>query len=287
MHYYFNLKLFDDGASSTGDTTSADAPETIYGITDDPAAAGQDTQTANGQTVDAGADFDALIRKGGQYEQAFNDRVSSIVQRRIGDSKAMQTQLDSYKPIMDMLQAKYGQTDLAQLQAAIEEDESFFEDAAMQRGMTVEQYKQVSRLERENAAYKAAQQQQEAQLGAQQQQAAWFAEEQAIRAQYPNFDLQAEIRNPQFAAILQRGGSVTDAFRLTHYDDLMAAAQQQASNISTQRAAAALRKNAQRPIENGARTSNGQRVVSDPSALTDEDFIRIREQVRNGGNVRF
>lgn len=287
MHNYFDLRLFDDGSSSTGDTATSE-PETIYGITDDPAAAGQDTQAANGQTADASsADFDALIRKGGQYEQAFNDRVSSIVQRRIGDSKAMQAQLDGMKPIMEMLQTRYGQTDLAQLQAAIEEDEGFFEEAAMERGMTVEQYKQVSRLERENAAYKAAQEQQAAQLGAQQQQAAWFAEEQAIRAQYPDFDLQTEIQNPQFAGILQRGGSVTDAFRLTHYDDLMAAAQQQASNISTQRAAANLRRNAQRPIENGARASNGQRVVSDPSALTDEDFARIREQVRRGVSVRF
>lgn len=287
MHDYeiFNLRLLDDGAGGdTGDT--ATGSDVSYGVPDNPADAGQE-QAAGGQAADPSAEFDALIRKGGKYADVFNNRVSDIVQRRIGDSKQMQTQMEAMQPIVQMLQEKYGQTDLSQLQAAIEEDESFFEEAAMERGMTVDQYKQVSRLERENAAFREAQRAQEEQRGAQQQQSQWYAEEQALRQQYPDFRLQDEIRNPAFAQLLQRGNSVTDAFRLTHFDDLVSTAQQQASGIAAQRAAAAYRQNATRPTENGAAGRAGQRVVSDPSALTSEDFDRIYEQVRKGQKIRF
>lgn len=283
----FNLRLLDDGAGGDTGDTSGDGGESVsYGVPDEPADAGQE-QAAGGQAVDTNAEFDALIRKGGKYADVFNDRVSNIVQHRIGDSKQMQTQMQAMQPIMQLLQDKYGQTDLSQLQAAIEEDESFFEEAAMERGMTVDQYKQVSKLERENAAFREAQRAQDEQRGAQQQQSQWYAEEQALRQQYPDFRLQDEIQNPAFAQLLQRGNSVTDAFRLTHFDDLVSAAQQQSASIAGQRAAAAYRQNAARPTENGAAGRAGQRIVSDPSALTSEDFDRIYEQVRRGQKIRF
>lgn len=51
-----------------------------------------------------------------------------------------------------MLAQKYGVDpgDLEKLSSAIEEDDSYYEDEATRRGLTVQQLKEMKRIEREN-----------------------------------------------------------------------------------------------------------------------------------------
>lgn len=289
QNYVMNLRMFDDGgegAAETGEQSSIQ--NVVYGIQDEQDNSGDAGQSTDVNPADAEAEFDALIKKGGKYEQLFNQRMTSIIQKRLGKSKEMQQAYEQQQPVIDALVAKYGVSDVSRLQEAIDADESFYEDAAMNAGMTVEQYKRVSQLERQNQQLLDAQQQREQELGAQQVQAEWFAEERALRESFPEFNLQSEIAsNPAFAESLQRGNSVIDSYRLTHFDDLMNNASRSAASIASQRAAVNARKNAARPSENGASARAAQRVVSDPSKLTSEDINAIIAMAQRGEKVRF
>lgn len=278
--YPISLILFEEGGDS-GDSIGTDV---VYGIQDDGAGAA-DQQT---DPIDIAAAFDADIAKGGKYADVFNQRVSSIVQKRIGDSKSMQQRYDAQQPLIDALMTKYGAKDIEQLQQAIDEDDSFYEEAAFNNGMSVEQYKRFAKMERENAAFHSQIAQQEAQRGAEQTQARWFAEAQALRESFPDFDLNTEIQsNPQFADNLKRGLSVVDSYRLTHFDDLIGNAQRGAAQIAQQRAAASARQNAARPAENGASVRQAQRVISDPNNMSSAQILDAIERARRGEKIRF
>lgn len=284
MHnFIMNLRLFDEGAEGTGDLSGVE--NVVYGIQDDTPAAGAADQHEN--PVDVNAEFDQLIGKGGKYADVFNQRMTGIIQKRLGNAKSMQQKYEAQQPLIDALMTKYGVDDVSKLQAAIDEDESFYEDAAYEKGMTVEQYKRFARLERENNAYQAQLREQEEAQGAQQTQAQWFAESQALKESIPDFDFQTELQNPAFAEHLRRGLSVMESYRLTHYDDLMASAQQRSAQIAQQRAAVTARQNAARPTENLASVRTAQRVVSDPSKMSREDILAAIELAKRGKDIRF
>ena len=71
----------------------------------------------------------------------------------------MEAQLSQQKPILDMLMQRYkiGDGDLSKLSAAIENDDAYWSEAAEEAGMSVEQYKQFQKLQRENLALRQAQ----------------------------------------------------------------------------------------------------------------------------------
>ena len=57
----------------------------------------------------------------------------------------------------------------------------------------------------------------------------WRAESEAVKEQYPNFDLKSELCNRRFFSLCYKGVSLADAYLITHKDEIIMAAMEYAA----------------------------------------------------------
>lgn len=223
-----NLFLFDGSAAGAAGGEGSGAGQAGSQA---EAVNSQAANTGDNPTADAGqevtktpeqlqAEFQKLIK--GEYKDAYTKEFQRHFNDRHKDAKATQERLESYQPIIDTLSSRYGITDgdMGKLAQAIESDESLWAEAAEEAGMTVEQFRHVKQIEAENARFKAAQQQNIRQQMAQRQMEVWNGQVEEVRKSYPNFNLEDELNNPGFKAMLRAGASIRNAYEATHLDDI-------------------------------------------------------------------
>ena len=195
-------------------------------------------------------------------------------------------------PLLEMLGRKYNvdPTDVDKLTQIVGDDDSLYEEEAMQRGMSVESLKAVKKLERENEQLKAQEEQSQQEMMMRQHFDALAKQADEARQLYPALDLMQEMQNPMFARLTAPGVGVDvrTAYEVVHRDEMRGAEMQYAVQRSAERMANAVRSNTARPVENGL-SSQQQNVVvkSDPRMLTKADRAEIRERVRRGEKIAF
>lgn len=140
------------GTSSTPEGTNAQGKGTQSGVTTT-----SDTLEAKRQA------FRDLIE--GEYKDQYTEAFQSAFNSRFKAMKGMEQSLEAQKPIIDMLMQRHGiaDGDIQKLAKAIEQDDGYWEAAADEAGLTVEQYKAMQKLERENAELKKIRQRQQGQ----------------------------------------------------------------------------------------------------------------------------
>ena len=142
-----------------------------YGIQEEATPAAEVNQTA---TEDRNAKFEALIK--GEFKDLYDAKMQNTIQNRLKGQKEIVDKYNSLTPVLEMLGKKYGvdATDIEALNKAIEEDDSYYEEEALEKGMTVQQLKEVKKIERENASLKAEIEAQNRKDNAAQQYATWM-----------------------------------------------------------------------------------------------------------------
>lgn len=115
---------------------------------------GKQTQPQSVSPEDRTARFEELIK--GEYKDLYDARMSDTIQKRLKSSKETVDKYNALAPTLDLLGRKYGvdASDINALNKAIEEDDSYYEDEALERGISVEQLKEIRKMERENAELK-------------------------------------------------------------------------------------------------------------------------------------
>lgn len=318
-HYLFDPHLFEGGAgaagasgnsgqaaaANTGEAAKAAAkPTVVYGkqaeaaaspesttgqAAADGAGAAQETSTkVTSNTLDAKkAEFEALIN--GDYRDQYNERVQNVVNRRFKETKQMEQTLAKQGDLMQLLSQKYGvdASDIEKLTAAINEDDGFWEEAAAKEGLSVSQFKELSRLRQAEANRIQQDRQQEAQRLAQEQRNRWMQEADAVKAKYPQFDFGTELQNESFGRLLQAGVPVETAYTTIHMDELMQSAMQAAANNVAAATAENIRARGQRPSENGTSSMGGVIVKNDVTKLTAADRREIARRVARGEPISF
>lgn len=288
--YALNLRRFDggEGGGESSGETGVNSPEVVYGKQPDTQGAGVADQQQETQEADLSAEFHDLVRKGGKYADAFNDRVQHIVQGRVGKMNDLQQRVDGFQPILDALSARYGESDVGRLSELIGADQGFYEDAAADAGVDVPTYLNMQRLERENAQYRQQAEAARESAEAAQQAEAWNAEAEAMAEKYPGFDLMAELEgNETFGRMLQGGVPMEDAYFACHRQDIMTAAQRAAAENESQRVQESLRQGGLRPTESGVSQNASRIVKADPSNLNNADLEEIERRVRAGQRISF
>lgn len=288
------------GSSRRGKTGAYD--NVVFGKQEDvpgTEAAGSDAGSAGAGNTKKGVDttsntleerraaFKEMIE--GEYKDVYTETFQQAFNRRFRDVKGMENSLNAQKPILDMLMQRYGiaDGDMAKLQNAIEEDTGYWEEAAEEAGLTVEQYKAMQKLERENAEFKAMQQRQLGEQQAQQQLAVWYKGAEQVKELYPGFDLRTEIQNQHFRGLLKAGVSVQDAYELVHKDEIRVAAEKAAAQRAGEQMTARIKAKAARPKENGTSTQSAVIVKSDVSSLTRADRAEAARQALGGKKIQF
>ncbi len=297
------LQIFAEGAgdggtaAGTGANGEAAAPQTTgvkgnplagvkYGIQEEsvPAAGVAQAETP----PDRKADFEKLIK--GEYKSEFDARIQDILQRRLKSSREMESRLASQQTLIDMLAMKYGIQDAGDLTAltkAIEEDDSFFEDEAMKRGLTVQQYKQIRTMEKENADLRQQMQEKEQRENANKLYASWMNQAEELKKVYPSFNIRTEMENGQFLSLLRSGIDLRTAYEVLHKDEIIPAAMQFTAKTVEQKIAASVASGRSRPTENGNASQGAATVKSDVSKLSRADRDEIRRRVARGEKIRF
>lgn len=294
--YPLNLTKFDgEAAAPTGDGNSLPAAEegqgeakVVYGKVsteeDVPAATEQPPATPDPEARKA--DFEKIIM--GDYKDLFDERVHGIINNRFKETKTLEKQLNDLKPIMDVLSKRYGinDGDAAKLAKAIEDDNSLWEQEAMTEGLTVEQYKYQKKIEAENEYFRKQREADEQRRGAQETYNNWLGQANSMKNQYPNFNLDAEIRNPQsgkqFLQVLQATGDVRAAYHAINFDKILPSVAQQAEQKGKEEIVNNIQSRRSRPLENGANSSAGVIVKNDPSKWTDKDLDEVLRRVSMG-----
>ena len=275
----------------------------VFGKQEDASAAGTATDPAAGDTAEGNgksgvsttSDTLEARRKAfrdmvnGEYKDIYTEETQNIINRRFKESKAMETSLNAQKPILDMLMQRYqiADGDMAKLQAAIEEDNSYWQEAAEEQGLTVDQYKARMKLERENAELKAMEQKRAGEQAAQQQFAKWMQEGEAVKGMYPGFDLQTELQSGQFRDLLRAGISVQQAYELVHMDEIRDATARSAAKTASEQMAANIKSRAARPSENGTSSQSAVIVKNDVSSLTRAERAEIARRAQRGEKITF
>ena len=200
----------------------------------------------------------------------------------------MEERLEQLDPLVEMLATRYGVEDKepGKIMQALEADDAYWEEAADEAGMTVEQYRHMQRLERENARFQAQMQQQAAEKKAREQVAQWQQEASELQRIYPQFDLRHECDNPQFVKMLAHVPMKT-AYEALHMQEIMQGAVTQTARAVEKGVTENIRAKGQRPAEAGLATAAGVEIKSDPSKLTRKDLRRIRELAARGEKIRF
>lgn len=252
-----------------------------------PAAGETAGETGTQGTEDKAATFRAMIN--GEYKDIYTQETQRLIDRRFAETKALEKQAAQNQPIIDMLMQRYhiDDGDTAKLTAALNNDASYWESAAEEAGMSVEQYKRMQQLQRENAALLKADQQRKGQERVQQQLAKWQTEADAMKTLYPSFDLQAEIQNREFMSMLRAGVPVQHAYEVIHMDDIKAGVARQQAAATEKQIVDGIRAKGARPRENGTQSQSAFIVKDDVSKLTKEERAEIARRAARGEKIFF
>ena len=237
-------------------------------------------------TEDRNAKYEAFIKEHKDLDDA---RIQDIVQRRLKNSKETVEKYEALSPTLEILAKKYGvdATNIEALNKAIQEDDSYFEEEALQKGITVEQLKELRKLERENAEFKKMHEERQKREQAGKQYAQWMQQAEEAKRIYPNLNLEAEAKNPQFVRLLNSGVDVGTAYKAIHMDELIPAAMQYTAKQVEQKLTNKIVANGSRPIENGISSQGATVVKSDVSKLTKADRQEIIRRVARGEKISF
>ena len=301
-----NLQLFAEGAGGTGAAAGNGGTAQGAGVTE--AAAGSQTgeisladvkygiqegapaaevQTNTEAQPNLNAKFEALIK--GEYKDQYNAKVQETVRRRLKGPMETVEKYNALQPILEILGKKHGvdTSDIEALTKAIEEDDSYFEAEALEKNLTVQQLKEIRRIERENADLKAQMEEQQRQENGKKLYAQWMQQADATKQVYPSFNLEIEMQNPTFVDLLRANIDVRTAYEVAHKDEIIAGAMQFTAKTVESKLAKKVAANSARPSENGMSAQSASLTKSDVSQLSNQDIDEVYRRVARGERVTF
>lgn len=224
-----------------------------------------------------------------EYKDIYTEETQRIINRRFRETQNLEQQVARNQPLIDMLMQRYkiSDGDIGKLTAAIENDDAYWSEAAEEAGMSVEQYKQFQKLQRENAALMRDQQQRRSQQAAQQQLQKWYGEAEQVKGVYPSFDLNAEVKNQQFLSMLKSGVPMQHAYEVVHLDDIKAGVAKMQAKATERQVVDGIRAKGARPQENGTTSQSAFTVKDDVGKLTKAERAEIARRVARGEIIKF
>lgn len=274
-------------AGAEGQERQASPSDAGKGREGPPGGKEAEVQTTSSTLDDKRRAFRELVT--GEYKDVYGEEVQRIIDRRFKDAKSLEDQVSRSRPVLDMLMQRYkiADGDMDKLARAVENDSAYWSQAAEEAGMSVEQYMQMQRLERENAALLNAQRQQRSQQAAQQQLQRWYGEAEQVRNLYPSFDLGAEVQNPQFLSMLRAGVPVRHAYEVVHMEEIKAGVAQLTAQATEKQVVDGIRARGARPQENGTTSQSAFTVKDDVSKLSKKDRAEIARRAMMGEKITF
>lgn len=280
----WNLQLFAEGEGS-GATGAAAASQTG----ESPQGAEQ-TSAAPAFTEEQ---FNEYMKNDKAFRGFVNKHTEGIVKNRLKGTKEEVARYKALYPVVELLAQRYhidteNPEYAGAMIKALEDDDAFFMEEAEKRGVSVDSMRQISKMERENAAMKKAIAEQENQRKADELLKGWMAQAEKVKEIYPSFDLQTECENPDFVELIKLPiFNLQSAFEFIHKDELQAAANQVVAQQVEQRIANKVASNANLPVENGYAVASAAVAKKDVRNMTRAEREEINRRVARGEKFSF
>lgn len=288
-----DLQMFADGAGSASDGgfVGNDAGENITA----PSTQGQNsgdngekgtenaenTQAAAEPTNEGGESFEELIN--GKFKEEYDKNVGKIINRRLS---ALRQENATQRGILDTLMARFNVSSIEELNEVVNSDEEI-RNAAANEGMEVEAYKQIEELRKFKRQQAETERLNQAVKLAQEQENIWREEARKVQEVFPEFNLDDELQNADFRALIKNKNSqyqisMLDAYRIVHAEDI-------AKNIEKaayEKFSKSVNVRAQRPAENGSGASP-RAEVKGVSSLTKKERADLAKRAMQGERITF
>ena len=248
--------------------------------TEQVAAADKPTEETNG--TPARMSWDEIMK-----DPEYNKHMQAVVQSRLKTAKTAEENLNKLTPAIELLARKYdldpNNMDYDALTKAINDDDGYYEDKALEMGVSVETAKKIDRQERDSAREKA---QAEMTLQEQKIQQHFVKLEQqseAMKKVFPNFDLRTELQNPAFARMTSPnvGISVEDAYYAIHRNEIQTAAMQVTAQKTAQKISNAIQAGSRRPDESGTSSQAPSVSTFDYRSASREQRDALKKRIRD------
>ena len=249
------------------------------------AAANDPTEKAQTETQSR-MSWDEIMK-----DPEYNKQMQAVVQSRLRSAKGAEETLGKMAPAMELLARKHGldpaNIDYDALATAISDDDDYYEDKALEMGVSLETAKRIDQQERETAR----QRREEARTLEEQkfQNHIMKLEQQgeALKQVFPNFDLRNELRNPVFARMTSPnvGISVEDAYYAIHRNEIQKASMQVTAQKVKQKISNSIQAGSRRPNENGTSGQAPSVTTFDYARASKEQREALKRRIRSGEKI--
>lgn len=228
--------------------------------------------------------------KKGEFAKLYGQDVQAAIRDRFKNQQADSQELERYRnlePMMKVLRERAGVESDEELMAQVLDDDSLYEDAANEAGMTTAAYKEYLKFREEHDQHvrEAEEQQQREAVGRHYQNLTQQA--QALKQKFPNFDLDKELQNPEFLKLTSPavGVDVEAAYYAIHYNELAPQMMAYGMQRAKSQMAGTIQANGTRPREGGLNNpSPAANMTPNFKALGRAERNKIYEMIHSGRN---
>ena len=214
----------------------------------------------------------------------YNKQMQAVVQSRLKSAKGAEEAMAALTPALELLARQYKidptKMDYQALAAAISDDNSLYEDKALEMGVPVEEAKKIDQKEQQEAREARTLEQQ----AIQQHIARLEQQGEELKKIFPNFDLRKELQNPVFARMTAPGKgimSVEDAYRAVHRQEIEAASMQVIAQRTAEKFSNAIQAGGRRPDEAGTFGQAPSVTTFDYRTASREQREALKQRIRD------
>lgn len=224
--------------------------------------------------------------KKGEFAELYGKDVQAAVQERFKNQADANAKLNALGPMLEVLRERAGVTTDEELIRHVMDDDSLYEEAADQAGMTVEAYKTFKELEAQNAEMKAREEQSIQDQMMHQHFEKMMQQAEELKKQYPSFDLMKELENERFLKMTSPEGgiSVADAYFAIHHNELAPQMLAYGMERAKEQMGQTIQARGRRPAEGAAR-KQGQAAADinlDVRSMKREERNRLYDLIHKG-----
>lgn len=224
------------------------------------------------------AEFEKLIS--GEYKNEFARRVKKIISRRLKEVKNMNLENEKNAHIVQLLMKKFNieDADTEKLERMIETDMN-----GTKENMQEKYAELLRRVIAENTYLKRNREEELSRMRMRTRAEKLRKETEETKKLYPDFDLEKELENPEFARLLKVGVSVKNAYEVTNIGKILEKNSKDAEKMVVD----SIRSKGNRPVENGSAPTSGIILSSDISKLTKKERAELAKRAAKGEMISF
>ena len=249
-------------------------------------AAAAETQEVTEETKDTAKrlSWDEIMA-----DPEYNGEMQKVVKAAKEKLKTSAEGLEKLAPAIQLIAKKYGVDagDYEAISKAVVDDDAYYEERAMELGVTTDVAKQLDKSEK---MMRAAEEQQQKFINEQKlMEHIGKLNRQAIELQqkYPDFNLGKELNNPTFARLTAPDLNLPleDAYELVHREEIKENIRQAALKASIQQVSNAVQSNKNRPNDGVSKSSNASVQTFNYQNATKAQREALKARIRSGEKI--